>query len=251
MGVTAAGIAAAGAVAGGTLSFMGAQSAAKSTRDAMKAYIENLNNQRSTFLNNPESSEIRKKLGTYINGDVGYSPDVVNSMRSGVTEDYGKSLADMTRLSGKSGAASTGVYTPGRSERTTRLLGQNIASNRATSMRDITKQNADVALNNQRLAISALPTYMDGLPATQVPSPDVYQGANAQANIGTYLGPAVASGASQYANMSIYGPIMEKMMASQSNPANGMNAMTLSGNYNMMNPSGGYNPNYERLFPTK
>lgn len=246
MGVVAAGgIVAGGALAGSALSFMGAQSAAKSTRDAMNQYINNLNNQRNTFLSQPESTAIREKLGSYIKGDVGYSPEVLNGMRAGVTEDYGKSLADLTRLTGKAGAGSTGVYNQGRSDRTARLMGQNIASNRATSMRDVTKQNADVALNNQRMAISALPTYLPGMPATQVPGPDAYQGLNAQANIGSYAGPAIASAAGSIGSMVGYSSVMDKMMNSQNNPMN-----TLSGQY-MMQP--GYSPTsdmYRRMFPT-
>lgn len=202
MSWVAAGVAGGSALASGGLSFMGASSAAKNTRQAMERYLADLAKNRQTFLDQPESKGIRAKLGSYINGDVGYNPDVVKGMRAGVTEDYGKSLSDMTRLTKQAGAGSTGVMTPGRADRTSRLLGQNIAANRATAMRDITTKNADVARSNQSLAISALPTYLPGSPSTTIASPDVYNQANANPNIGSYLGPAlggIGNMAGQYA----------------------------------------------------
>ena len=237
--VTAAAlIGAGGALGGGALSFMGGQSQSKAIRQAMERYIQELNNQRQTFLDQPESQAIRSKLQSYIGGDVGYSPDTVETMRKGTYEDYGKGLADMTRLTGKAGAASTGVYTPGRADRTSRLLGQNLAANRATQMRDITTKNADVALNNQRLAVSALPTYLPGLPATQVAGPDVYAKAGETPNWGSYLGPALNQAGQQYANLSVLGPIMQKMLASQNDP------LTQAYLMNQMSPMG-----YQRMFP--
>ena len=146
------------ALVGGGLSYMGASSSASKSRAAMERYITELNKQRETFLNQPESSAIRSKMGDYIEGNSGYSNELLSGMKAQTQEAYGNSLADMTRLVGKGGAASTGVYTPGRADRTARLLGQNIASNRANSMRDINQKNADVALSNQRFAVSALPT---------------------------------------------------------------------------------------------
>lgn len=208
-----------GAVAGGAqllgggLSFLGANSQSKAVRQAMERYISEVNRQRDLFLNQPESTAIRSKLQSYIGGDVGYSPETVEGMKKGVYEDYGKSLADMTRLTQKAGAGSTGVYTPGRADRTSRLLGQNIAANRATSIRDINQKNADVALNNQRFAISALPTYMPGTPATNIPGADVFLKAGETPSAGSYLGPALGQAANSVGNMALMGPVYERMMA--------------------------------------
>lgn len=197
------------ALVGGGLSFLGASSQSKKVRQAMQDYINYTEGQRNTFLNQPESSAIRKKLESYIPGDQGYNADILSSMKSGVQEAYGNSLADMTRLTGKAGAASTGVYTPGRADRTSRLLGQNIAANRANSIRDIHQKNADVALNNQRLAISALPTYLPGMPATQPISPDVFLKKAEEPHWGSFLGPAIAQAGQQ---IGIYGPLMQRML---------------------------------------
>jgi len=218
MSWVAAGVAGGSAIAGGALSFFGGQSQAKSIRQAMQQAIDYQNNQRQTFLTQPETGAIRSKLNSYINGDQGYNPDILAGMKADTQEAYGNSLADMTRLTRKAGAASTGVYTPGRADRTSRLLGQNIAANRATSIRDINTKNADVALNNQRLAISALPTYMPGLPSTPTVSPDVFANLNATAPLGSYMGPAVAQAGSSFGNMMMMGPIMEKLLKSEANP---------------------------------
>lgn len=246
---TAALIGGGAALGGGALSFFGQNAQSKAVRKAMERYIAELNAQRQTFLSQPESLAIRKKLESYIGGTEGYGADTINTMKSGVREDYGKSLADMTRLTGKAGAGSTGVYTPGRADRTARLLGQNIAANRATQIRDVNTRNADVALNNQRLAVSALPTYLPGLSNTQVPGPDVFAKAGETPNIGSYLGPALNQAGQMYANLSVLGPIMSRMLDSQNNPAS-----TLYG----FNPFGSemaqriFNPDFYRsLSPTR
>lgn len=237
MAITAGLIAGGAAIGGGALSFMGAQSQSSKIREAMQKYLDDLNAQRKLFLDQPETGAIRQKLGSYINGDVGYDPNLVGQMKAGAYEDYGKSLSDMSRMTKKAGAASTGVYTPGRADRTSRLLGQNLAANRANSIRDINTKNADVALSNQRLAVSALPTYMPGLPATQVASPDVYSKAYETPNIGSYLGPAVSQAGQTYANLSVMGPIMERMLSSS-----GMNAWDPVMGTGVAPNSGGYGP---------
>lgn len=220
---------------GSGLSFMGGSSAAKNTREAMERYLNELRTQRKTFLDQPESQAIRKRLQSFIGGNVGYSDDTVKNMRTGVVEDYGKSLGDMTRLTKAGGAGSSGVFTPGRQDRTSRLLGQNIASNRATSMRDIATKNADVAMNNERLAMSALPTYLPGTPSTTIASPDVYNQANAEPNIGTYLGPALGNLgnlAGQYAifsQLANASPVAQRMSMWDPVMADGMNPNTMPG----------------------
>lgn len=240
------------ALVGSGLSFAGASSAASKSRQAMERYIQELNDQRKTFLDQPESGAIRKRLGDYIEGNAGYSNDLLSQMKGQTQEAYGNSLADMTRLTGKAGAGSTGVYTPGRADRTSRLLGQNIAANRANSMRDINQKNADVALNNQRLAISALPTYMPGLPATQVAGPDVYAATGNYPQLGSYLGPALQQAGQTYANFRMMGPIMERMLNSS-----GMNAWDPVMGTGVAPNSGGYGPGssfhdyYRSISPTK
>lgn len=155
-----------------------------------------------------------------------------------------KSLADMTRLTQKAGAGSTGVYTPGRADRTTRLMGQNIAANRATSIRDINTKNADVALNNQRFAISALPTYMPGTPATNIPSPDVFLKAGETPSFGSYLGPALSQAGNTFANMSMFGPVMQRMLETKTSDPYAYSSLL-----NLYNPSMG-SEMQRRLFPT-
>jgi len=245
------------ALVGGGLSYMGASSSASKSRAAMERYITELNKQRETFLNQPESSAIRSKMGDYIEGNSGYSNELLSGMKAQTQEAYGNSLADMTRLVGKGGAASTGVYTPGRADRTARLLGQNIASNRANSMRDINQKNADVALSNQRFAVSALPTYMPGLPATQVAGPDVYAATGNVPNWGSFIGPAISQAGQVWGQQQIYGQIMERMMAGYGansgasfvpSSTNQVNPMGFSG----MNDATSYYNNYLRnLSPTR
>jgi hypothetical protein len=205
-----------GSLAGGGLSFLGGQSQSKAMRDAMKQYINYQNDQRNLFLNQPQSTAIKDKLTSYIGGDVGYSDDVLSGMKHGVYEDYGKSLTDMNNSVAGAGLTPGGAYSPGRADRAKRRLGENIASNRAQDIRNINKENADVALNNQRFAVSALPTYMPGLSNTPQISPDVFQGLNSTAHPGSYFGPAISSTSSAmsapYLQADAYGPIMEQMM---------------------------------------
>ena len=146
--------------------YLSGKRAAKDMRKAAKEFINYQNDQRNLFLDQSESQGIREKLGQYVTGNVGYSPDVLQSMQSGVYEDYGKTLRDMNRNIGKSGVMPGGGYAPGRRDRTQRILGENLGVKRAESLRAIKKENADVALDNQRWATSVLPTYLPGLPAT-------------------------------------------------------------------------------------
>lgn len=256
MGVTAAAILGGSALAGGGLSFLGASSSAKSSRQAMERYLAELNRQRQVFLDQPESGAIRQKLGTYIDGTAGYSDDLLNSMKAQTQEAYGNSLADMTRLTGKAGAASTGIYTPGRADRTARLLGQNIASNRANSMRDIHQKNADVALNNQRFAVSALPTYLPGMPATQVAGPDVYAAAGNTPSMGSFMGPAIQQAGNTWAQYQLYAPIIQRMMGGNmaagggTNPGQSMNQVNPMGFTGMDSATGYYSDYLRNLYPT-
>lgn len=249
MAITAGIIAGGAALAGGGLSFLGASNQAKAHRAAMERYINYLQGQRDLFLNQEESGAIRNRLKSFIGGNVGYNPGTLQDMKAGVYEDYGRSLADLERISGKAGAGATGVYTPGRASRTTRLLGQNIAANRANSIRDVNMKNADVALNNERLAISALPTYMPGLPATPTFGPDVFA-SGTPPHIGSYLGPALSQAGQTYANLSIMGPIMEKLLTSQANPYAGIVAANMMNGpgYNRFAPVPYFNPDYARLY---
>jgi hypothetical protein len=249
MGVTAAAIIGGSALVGSGLSFMGSSNQAKSSRQAMERYLNALQGQRNLFLNQPETGAIRKKLGSYVNGDVGYDPELLSGMKAQTQEAYGNSLADMTRLIQKGGAGQSGVYTPGRADRTARLLGQNIASNRANSMRDINQKNADVALNNQRFAVSALPTYMPGTPATQVAGPDVYAAAGNVPHVGSFMGPAIQQAGNTWAQYKMYAPIMERMMQGGMGGMSGLpsagNSPTMQSGYDMA----GSPEMMQRLFP--
>lgn len=203
-----------GALAGGALSFLGGQSQAKAGRAAAERYIDYLNQQRNTFLNQKETSAIRDRLGSFIGGNVGYSPEILSQMKQGVYEDYGKGLADLSRISASAGVmpgAGGNIYQPGTQARTTRMLGENIAANRARSIRDINIRNADVGLANERFAVGALPTYMPGLPATQAPGADVFQAAGQVAPWGSYMGPAVSQGISSGVGAYQQGQIYDAM----------------------------------------
>jgi hypothetical protein len=68
------------------------------------------------------------------------------------------------------------------------LLGQNLAANKAKMMRDLNVQNEQLAESNRRWAVSALPTYSPGLPATPMMSPDTFRSLNAVAPVGDYIG---------------------------------------------------------------
>jgi len=215
---TAALIAGGSSLLGSGLSFMGQSSSSKAVRAAMERYLQALQQGREEFLAQPETRTIRKTLRGYAGGRVGIHPEALESMKAGVYEDYGKSLSDMSRLTRAGGAGASGVYTPGRSDRIGRLLGQNIAANRANTMRDITQRNAETALSNVRFAASALPTYLPGIPSTVVPSPDVFLRAGETPSAGSFLGPGVANAGQQYANLALYAPIMQRMMSDTSSP---------------------------------
>jgi len=156
-------------------SLLGGGNAAKAANKAAKKYIEYANQQRNLFLDQPESQAIRSKLGEYVPGDVGYSPEVLDSMKSGVIEDYGRTLRDTNRNIGKQAVMPGGGYSPGKKDRAGRLVAENLGARRAESMRGITKENADLALDNQRWATSTIPTYLPGFSETPNISYGVFQ----------------------------------------------------------------------------
>src|SRR2546427_489198 len=151
------------AIASGLGSYLSGRSQSK----AAQKYIDYLNSQRQTFLT--ATDPIRKRLESYATGNVGYDPETLQAMRAGSYEDYGQGLSEAGDVIRKASVSPGGVYTTGRGDRAGRMLGENIATRRAESLRDITKQNADLATSNTRFAIGALPTFEPGLPATQVP----------------------------------------------------------------------------------
>ena len=214
----AAGVAGGSALLGSGLSFLGASNSARQTRAAMQRYLDELNTQRQTFLDQPESRELRRRLGEYATGNVGYGSDTLKDMKATVYEDYGKGMSDMTRMVSKGGSGASGVFTPGRASRTARLASQNIAANRANSIRDVNKANADVALSNQRFAASALPTYMPGTPSTTVASPDVYLKSMESPDWASFLGQGLTQAgqiAGQMAmlnQLQMSNPIVQRMM---------------------------------------
>ncbi len=204
-------------IGGGVAKAFGGDSQAKAARKAAQMYIDYQNKEREKFLS--ATSPIRDKLMTYSEGKSGYDEDLLRGMKDDVNEDYGQGLADMSRITANSavGKNSGGgnVYTPGRYDRATRQLGQNLAANKAKMIRDVNQKNADVALNNQRFAVSALPTYTPGLSATPQIGYDVFQGLNAVAPVGNYVGDIMQSlgGPAMSAGMDglVQGPITERL----------------------------------------
>lgn len=212
--ITSAGIGAGAGLVGSALNFFGANKSAKEYRKAMERYIAYMQNERNKFLTSPETGAIKTRLNQFVGGNVGYSPEVVNQMKEGVYEDYGKGLADISRVASSApvmGGTGGNVYRPGQKDRATRLLGQNLAANRATMIRDINKQNADVALNSERFAIQALPTFMEGFPATPMIGPDAFAGTGATAHPGQFFGPFLTQAGMPFVQNYAFGPIAEML----------------------------------------
>jgi len=209
-------------VGGGVAKMFGGQSQAKAAQKAAQMYIDYQERERNKFLG--ATSPIREKLMTYADGKSGYDEDLLRGMKDDVNEDYGQGLADLSRISAGSavGKNSGGgnVYTPGRYDRATRQLGQNLAANKAKMIRDVNQKNADMAVSNQRFAVSALPTYTPGLSATPQIGYEAFQGLNATAPVGNYIGdmlqslgsPAMSAGMDGL----VRGPIAEKLARIQS-----------------------------------
>ena len=201
-------------LAGSGLSFLGANNSAKEYRKAMERYIAYMQNERNKFLTSPETGAIKKRLTDFVGGNVGYSPEVLNQMKEGTYEDYGKSLADIQRVTSGApvmGGAGGNVYRPGQGDRASRLLGQNLAVNRATQLRDINKENHNLALQNERFAIQSLPTFMEGLPATPMIGPDAFAGTGATAHPGSFVGPMLMQAGMPAVNAWPMGPIAEQL----------------------------------------
>lgn len=193
-----AGWAAAASLGGGLLSgagsFLGQKSAADAQKQAAQAYLNYIQSQRDTFLAQPETGAIKNRLNQFIGGNVGYNPDTLAAMNQGTYEDYGKGLTDATNMGRAAAVSPGGTYAPGRADRTTRLLGENIATRRAEALRSTTVNNANVAMANERFAIGAMPTFMPGTPGTTVASPSVFQGLNpAQPGAGNFASPIGAA----------------------------------------------------------
>lgn len=190
-----AGLGGLSSIGGGVAKMFGGQDQAKAAREAAKQYIAYQERERQKFLDS--TSPIRDKLMTYAQGKSGYDEDLLRGMKDDVNEDYGQGLADVSRIGANSavGKNSGGgnVYTPGRYDRATRALGQNLAVNKAKMIRDVNQKNADMAINNQRFAVSALPTYSPGLSATPQIGYDAFQGLNATAPVGNYVGDMMQS----------------------------------------------------------
>jgi hypothetical protein len=195
--MTMAGIGAAGAVGGGALSFFGAQSQAKSMRDAMQKYLQYINQQRDVFLE--ENAPVTKLLRSYIPGSKEYNPEADPTLKT-IGENYGTGLRDIQKDVLGAGVHPGGVYTPGGSERASMLLGQNLTASKAQMTRDTMQ-------GNTRFAIGALPTYSKGLPATPMPGSDVF-GAGVAPGAGSFLGPAVGAVSQPFVNAGAYTPMM-------------------------------------------
>ena len=216
-----AGAGAALSVGAGIAKAFGGDSQAKAARKAAQMYIDYQNRERDKFLT--ATSPIRDKLMQYSEGKSGYDEDLMRGMKDDVNEDYGQGLADMLRLAGTSvvlkNSGGGNVYTPGRYDRAVRTMGQNLAANKAKLIRDVNQKNADMAVNNQRFAVSALPTYTPGLSATPQIGYDAFQGLNATAPVGNYVGD-ILSGLGQQAMSAgmdglVRGPIAMKLAQMQ------------------------------------
>lgn len=212
-----AGAGALGSIGGSVMSAFGGNKQAKAAQKAAQMYIDYQNRERQKFLDS--TSPIRDKLMQYSEGKTGYDEDLLRGMKDDVNEDYGQGLADVSRISANSavGKNSGGgnVYTPGRYDRATRQLGQNLAMNKAKQIRDVNQKNADMAINNQRFAVSALPTYTPGFSATPQIGYEAFQGLNATAPWENYAGnflqsvgqPAMQAGFDGI----VQGPIAERL----------------------------------------
>lgn len=212
-----AGLGGLSSVGGGIAKAFGGNKQAKAAQKAAQMYIDYQNRERQKFLD--ANSPIRDKLMQYSQGKSGYDEDLLRGMKDDVNEDYGQGLADVSRVSANSaiGKNSGGgnVYTPGRYDRATRQLGQNLAMNKAKMIRDVNQKNADMAISNQRFAVSALPTYSPGLSATPQIGYDAFQGLNATAPWENYAG-SILQGLGQPAfsagmDWLVRGPIAEKL----------------------------------------
>ncbi|NGZ98036.1 MAG: hypothetical protein CV089_18245 [Nitrospira sp. WS110] len=208
-------------IGGGIMSAFGGNKQAKAAQKAAQMYIDYQNRERQKFLDS--TSPIRDKLMQYSQGTTGYDPSMLQGMKDQANEDYGQGLADVSRISANSavGKNSGGgnVYTPGRYDRATRQLGQNLAMNKAQMIRDINQKNADMAISNQRFAVSALPTYSPGLSATPQIGYDAFQGLNAVAPWENYAG-SILQGLGQPAfsagmQGAVQGPIYDKLIQAQ------------------------------------
>lgn len=207
----------AASIGGGIAKMFGGMESSKAARAAAREYIGYQERERDKFLKT--NRPIFDKLQLMAEGGTGYSDDVMRGMKDDVNEDYGQGLADMSRIAGTSAVSKNSgggnVYTPGRYDRAVRTIGQNLSANKAKLIRDVNQKNADMAVSNQRFAVSALPTYSPGLSATPQIGYDAFQGLNAVAPVGNYIGDML-SGMGQPAMQAgmegiVRGPIAERL----------------------------------------
>lgn len=184
------------AAGGGVAKMFGGKDQAKAQRQAAQEYINYQEGQRKKFLdaNRPIYDKLNRMA---VHGDVGYGDEALRGMKDDINEDYGQGLSDMSRIAGTSAVSKNSgggnVYTPGRYDRAVRTMGQNLAANKAKLIRDVNARNVEMAQNNQKWAVSALPTYSEGLPATPQIGYDAFQGKNAVAPVGNYIGDMLQS----------------------------------------------------------
>lgn len=153
---------------------LGGNKQAKAIKDAMNQYISYRTGEREKYLANPEVGAIRSRLSSFIPGSPGYNSDPYASdpVARNYQDEFSKGVNEVTRASNKAGV-SGGVYSPGRRERTIRLMGENLTAKKAQGIRDM-------QTNNERFAISSLPTsgVLPGDPAHENFSPSVFQSLN-------------------------------------------------------------------------
>jgi len=168
-----------GALASGVGSYLSGQNQSDAIRKAMQQYLDYRQGQRNTFLSQPEAQTVKGTLGDWAGGKTGFDPSMMEGMKSNYYEDYGKGLADIARMAPAAGVNPGGTYTPGRSDRVTRIMGENVATRRAEGIRGINQANMQQANSNARFAASALPTYLPGDPGSGVVTdPNVFTGLN-------------------------------------------------------------------------
>lgn len=217
----------AASLGGGVAKMFGGQDQAKAARAAAQEYIKYQERERKKFLDS--TRPIYDKLNRMaVHGDVGYGDEALRGMKDDINEDYGQGLSDMSRIAGTSAVSKNSgggnVYTPGRYDRAVRTMGQNLAANKAKLIRDVNARNVEMAQNNQKWAVSALPTFTEGLPATPQIGYDAFQGKNAVAPVGNYIGDMLQSigGPAMGAGMqgAVMGPIYEKLYSARNQGSN-------------------------------
>ena len=204
-------------VGGGVAKMFGGQSQAKAAQKAAQMYIDYQERERKKFLdaNSPDPRQTHVVLTRQRRVRRGHDAGHEGRRQRGLWTGPRRCLSNLGWLAIGKNSGGGNVYTPGRYDRALRQLGQNLAMNKAKMIRDVNQKNADLAVSNQRFAVSAMPTYSPGLSATPQIGYDAFQGLNATAPVGNYIGdmmqslgqPAMSAGFDGL----VKGPIAERL----------------------------------------